>query len=200
MTEDLFRNPVELEADLLLQESILKSRSQLVGMIVAASQDRSDDVLETLRIESMYQFAEFFYLLKARRIHSIEQVEVLAQIHNRHLDHLCRDAEKMRRLGLKKDRVLDAIFTSDTLPRLLEYWRESPGQIDQSNLARFLVTVMSNETCRKLVVASGAAGFLRRRRSVHGTVLVQSTGVLEQLFGRALRELRHQLLASHSAQ
>src|SRR6266852_3395645 len=75
-----------------------------------------------------------------------------------------KDETKMDRLGLAGDRLLDAMFTADTLPRLLQNWREQPGAIDQSNLARFLATVMSTETCRKVAVACGTAGFLNRER------------------------------------
>lgn len=115
-----------------------------------------------LQIEAMYQFCEFFYLLKARRIETAETISALADIHNRHLDALSRDTDKMKRLGLNRARVLDAIFTADTLPRLIEIWRERPGHFDQSNLARLLATVMSSETCRKLIIASAEAGFLSR--------------------------------------
>ncbi|MFL9828673.1 hypothetical protein [Rhodoplanes sp. SY1] len=192
---DIFADESAVEADLFLQESILWSRSVLSARLVEASVARKPELLDTLRIEAMYQFCEFFYLLRARRIESEEEIARLADIHNQHLDTLLRDADKMKRLGLRKDRVLDAIFTADTLPRLVETWRGRAGRIDQSNLARFLVSVMSTETCRKLVVASAEAGFLERGRSPFGTILVSSTGVMEQVFGGVLRDLRRRLAA-----
>jgi hypothetical protein len=76
------------------------------------------------------------------------------------------------------------------MPRLLQNWREKPGTIDQSNLARLLVSVMSTETCRKLVVACAEAGCLRREKTPYGTIVVSSTGVLERIFGDCLREMR----------
>lgn len=192
---DIFSDAAAVEADLLAQESILRSRSDLSARLVAASISRDANVLDALRIEAMYQFCEFFYLLRARRIESEDAIRRLADLHNQHLDTLSRDADKMKRLGLRKDRLLDAIFTSDTLPRLVQTWREHPGRIDQSNLARFLVSVMSTETCRKLVVACATAGFLDRARSPYGTVLVWSTGVMEQIFGSVLRDLRLRIAA-----
>jgi hypothetical protein len=82
------------------------------------------------------------------------------------------------------------MFTSDTLPRLETCWREAPRSLDQSNLARFLLPQMSSETTRKLVVASTAAGFLNRRETVLGTMVVVSNGVPEDVFGQRMREMR----------
>jgi hypothetical protein len=82
------------------------------------------------------------------------------------------------------------MFIADTLPWLESCWREVPGALDQSNLARFLAAQMSSETTRKLVVACTVAGFLNRRESVYGTIVVVSTGVMEDIFGQCLREMR----------
>jgi hypothetical protein len=49
---------------------------------------------------------------------------------------------------------------------------------------------MSAETCRKVVVACADAGLLLRERTSYGTVLIVSTGVLEDTLGRCLREAR----------
>ncbi len=187
---DIFAEPDALEADLFLLESILWSRNAVPERLVAASVSQDPEVIDLLRIESMYQFAEFFFLLQARGIEQAEDIGRLADVHNLHVSTLSSDAGKMRRLGLRKERLLDAIFTADTLPRLLQNWHEAPGSIDQSNLARFLATVMSTETCRKLAVAASEAGFLARSKSPHGTVLLRSTGVMEQVFGRVVRDLR----------
>jgi hypothetical protein len=80
------------------------------------------------------------------------------------------------------------------MPRLLQHWRESAGAIDQSNLARLLMSVMSTETCRKVIVACADAGFLARKRTPYGTVLVISNGTLEEIFGGCLRDLRLRML------
>jgi hypothetical protein len=90
--------------------------------------------------------------------------------------------------------MLDAMFTADTLPRLLQHWGDKPGTLDQSNLARFLAGLMSSETCRKVVVACGQAGFLERERSPYGTMFVRSVGMMERLFAQSLRELRRRTM------
>ena len=43
------------------------------------------------------------------------------------------------------------------------------------------MSVMSTETCRKIVIACADAGFLRRTRTSYGTILVSSNGKLEQI-------------------
>jgi len=197
IANDIFSDETAIDADLMLQECLLWSRAELFDRLISASLSQNEDTLDTLRLDAMSQFAEFFYLIRARKIEMADQIVRLAEIHNEHLDLLCRDAPKMKRLGLRKDRLLDAIFTSDTLPRLSETWKLHPGRIDQSNLARFLATTMSTETCRKLVVASADAGFLSRSKSAFGAMLVQSNGIMEQVFGSVLRDLRCRMMGSH---
>lgn len=183
----------ELEADLAFLEILRWGRRELVERLCRESRSQKDATLDVLRLEPGYHFAEFFYLLQARQITTAEDLAVLAELHNKYIVALTKDAGKMARLGLKLERLLDAMFTADTLPRLLQTWRERPGAIDQSNLARLLVAVMSTETCRKLVVACGEAGFLERSRTPFGTVVVSSTGALERIFGDCLREMRKRI-------
>jgi hypothetical protein len=185
-----FSQTQALENDLELLEVLRWGRKEFAEQLCRQSRDQKPGILDVLRSEPAYQITEFLYLLQARGITTEEDVANLAEIHNKYLVDLTKDAEKMRRLGLKQERLLDAIFTADTLPRLLQNWRERPGAIDQSNLARLLVAVMSSETCRKLAVAFAEAGLLTRERSAFGTILVSSTGIVEQIFGSCLREMR----------
>jgi hypothetical protein len=187
---DIFADAGELEPDLALLESLRWGRKEFVDRVCDASESRHDDVLATLRLEATYQLAEFLYLLRARRIEGVDQIRMLAELHNQYLVELTKDRGKLARLGLNRDRLLDAIFTADTMPRLLQHWAEKPGTLDQSNLGRFLAALMSTETCRKVVVACAQAGFLLRERSPYGTMFVRSAGTLERLFAQCLRDLR----------
>jgi hypothetical protein len=187
---DIFTDAAEIEADLVLLENLRWARKAFLDRICEESASQDEDVLTTLRLEATYQLAEFLYLLRARAIETEDQMRMLAELHNEYVVNLTKDPAKAGRLGLRRDRLLDAMFTADTLPRLVLHWAERPGTLDQSNLARFLAALMSSETCRKVVVACGEAGFLLRDRSPYGTVLVRSTGALERLFGECLRGLR----------
>jgi hypothetical protein len=180
----------EIERDLFFLENLRAMRKDFNDRICEASASHADEVLTTLRLEATYQLAEFFYLLSARGLKSEEQIKTLTQLHNTYIVGLTKDPAKMMRLGLTKDRLLDAMFTADTLPRLLQNWREKPGAMDQSNLARFLATVMSTETCRKVVVACGTAGFLNREKTPYGTMLISSRGDLERILGECTRAAR----------
>ncbi|GGE24647.1 hypothetical protein GCM10011390_50100 [Aureimonas endophytica] len=196
---DIFEDEAALDADISVLEAILWSRAELPRRLAEASEDRDAELLTRFQIESMYNFAEFFYLLRVRRIESVEMIRRLAEYHNESIVALTRDKEKMGRLGLRQERLLDAMFSGDTLPRLIQTWQDRPGMIDQSNLARFLVTMMSTETCRKLTVDATQAGFLTRERSPYGAVLVGSTGVMERVFGGVIRDMRLKILASAAA-
>jgi hypothetical protein len=192
-TEYLFSETCDLESDLELLEVLRWGRKEFADRLCEESRGRKAETLDVLRSEAAYQIAEFFYLLKARGIQAEGDVRKLAELHNQYIVNLTKDAGKMRRLGLKLERLLDAIFTADTMPRLLQNWRDNRGAIDQSNLARFLVSVMSTETCRKLVVAFADAGLLERERTAFGTIIVSSTGVMERTFGNCIREMRRRI-------
>jgi hypothetical protein len=183
----------EIEADLALLESLRWSKKEFFDRICQESKNQDEKVLSDLRSEPTYQFAEFYYLLQARKIETEDDIRRLADIHNKYIVELIKDANKMARLGLKSDRLLDAMFPADTMRRLGQIWRERPGTLDQSNLARLLVLVMSTETCRKVAVACAKAGFLQREESPYGMMLVCSNGVLEQVFGGCIRDLRHSI-------
>jgi hypothetical protein len=190
MSEDVFADRAQLMADLNVIEIFRWYRMVFAERLAAASRSQDEEVLATLRLEATYQLAEFYYVLKARGLRTEEQIRTLAEVHNAYIADLTRDPAKMQRLGLKEERLLGAIFTADTLPRLVQNWREKPGAFDQSNLARLLTVVMSAETCRKVVVACADAGLLVRERTSYGTVLIVSTGALEDALGGCLREAR----------
>lgn len=179
--------------ELALLESLRWSRKEFLDRICATSQSGKDSVLESLRLEATYQLAEFLFLLRAQNIETASDIQRLAELHNQYVVDLMKDPKKMKRLGLSRERALDAMFTSDILPRLLQNWQDSKGAIDQSNLARLLMSVMSTETCRKVVVACAEAGFLERKRTAYGTMLVHTTGKLEDIFGQILRDLRSRI-------
>jgi hypothetical protein len=180
----------EVAADLELIGELRRARQEFHQELCAASANHDEELLELLRSDAMYEFSEFFYLLKARKIETTEDIKHLAEAHNAYLTELTNDDSKMRRIGLKRDRLLLAIFTSDTLPRLIQNWRDQPGAIDQSNLGRLLVTIMSVETTRKLVVGASRAGFLHRDKTPYGTFVVRSSGMMEDVYGRVVRGLR----------
>src|SRR5215210_5292330 len=191
--DDVFADAAEVDSDLALLENLTAARKEFLDRLGAESHSKDEQVLASLRMESTYLLAEFLYLLRARGLETEEQVKLLAYLQNDYIVELMKDPGKMARLGLTRDRLLDAMFTADTMPRLIQHWRERPGAIDQSNLARFLVTLMSTETCRKVLVACEAAGFIERQKSSFGTILVLSKGVLERLFGEYLRNLRRRM-------
>jgi hypothetical protein len=180
-------------AELALLEHLRWSRKEFQERVCTAAQSKKDGTLETLRLEATYQLAEFLFLIRGRHIETEADIQRLAELHNQYIVDLMKDPAKMERMGLNKERALDSMFTSDTLPRLLQNWRDRPGAIDQSNLARLLMSVMSTETCRKVIVACAEAGFIDRTRTPYGTMLVQSKGTLEDIFGSILRDLRSRI-------
>ncbi len=180
----------ESEKDLAALEAMRRARMNFEERICGASATQDEAILEGLRLDSMFEFAEFYFALRVLDFTEPEDIALLAKAHNQRIIDLEKDNVEMRRRRLTKDRVLKGMFTADTLPRLESCWREVPGALDQSNLARFLAPQMSPETTRKLIVACTAAGFLTRRETGFGTMVVVSTGIMENVFGQCMREMR----------
>ena len=144
--------------------------------------------------------AEFFYLLRAFRLDDEAKIRRYAELHNQHLEELQADRAKLRRLGLSPTRIQKGMFSPDSIPKLVENYRASEGALDQSDLSRLLIEVMSPETCRKTTVLLTEAGYLERRRSPYQSVLVRSTGALERVFSRSLRHVRSALVDGAAAE
>lgn len=181
----------ELAADLAFMETLRVMKARFQAAVATAANTDDPSAMTSLRQESLYQLAEFLFALRSYGISDGAKLEQLASLHNDHLISIRDDRERMRRFGLTVDRLENALFTGDVLRKMVSNFAAEERYIDQSDLARFLVTVMSTETCRKLVLACEKAGFLERTRSPYGAVLVQSSGVLEDIYASTIREARH---------
>ena len=185
----------ELALDLSFIETLRRMKARFQAELLAASQSTDPDVLLSLRQESFFQLAEFLFAMKTYGIDSAEKLDRFADLHNQYLLGVRDDRERMRRYGLTPERIESALFTGDNLRKLLANFAGSTPSIDQSDLARFLVTVMSTETCRKLLLAAEKSGFVERTRSPFGAVLIVSLGTIENVYGAVIREARRDAAA-----
>jgi len=179
--------------DIRICEALHEAKTVFQDALAEGSAIQDRHFVGQLRQEPSYQMAEFFFLLRAFRLDSDEKIRRYAELHNQHLEKLQADRAKMRRLGLSPTRLLKGRFSQDNIPKLVENYRSADAAIDQSDLSRLLIEVMSPETCRKTTVVLTEAGYLERWRSPYQSVLVRSTGALERIFARSLRHVRHTL-------
>ena len=195
---DPFSDWSETMRDIRTCEALHEAKAAFQEALVDGSLNQDRVFVAQLRQESTYQIAEFFYLLRAFRLDTEEKIRRYAELHNRHLETLLKDRGKMRRLGLSPTRVRKGMFSQESIPKLVENYRTADGAIDQSDLARLLIEVMSPETCRKTAVMLTEAGYLERRRSPYQSVLVRSTGGMERIFAQSLRHVRASLSAAEA--
>src|SRR5262249_3204180 len=95
--DDLFASEAEGEAGLVLLESLRWSRKEFLDRLGEASATEDEQVLATLRLESTYQLAEFYYLLRVRGIDTDEKIQLLADLHNQYIVELMKDGAKVAR-------------------------------------------------------------------------------------------------------
>ena len=189
---EMVRNIRTCEA---LHEARLSFQSALVegAAIQKGSAIQNRHFAASLRQDSIYQMAEFFFLLRAFGIEDDAKIRRYAEVHNLYIEELQKDKTKRIRLGLSPTRVEKGMFSQDCISKLVENYRTHDGAIDQSDLSRLLIQVMSPETCRKTVVTLTKAGYLERWSSPYQAKLVRSTGTLERLFARSMRHVRSAL-------
>ena len=189
-SRELFADDGETMRDIRTCEALHEAKASFQDALVDGSVVQESYFAAQLRQEPVYQMAEFFFLLRAFRLDDEEKIRHYADLHNRHLEGLRSDRAKMRRLGLSPTRVRKGIFSPESVLKLVENYRTGDGALDQSDLSRLLIEIMSPETCRKTAVILTEGGYLERRRSPYQSVLVRSTGVLEGIFARSLRHVR----------
>jgi len=187
------RDRQEWQKDFEALDRVERARVEFGERLCAASATDDPATLDQLRHGKAFELAHFFFTFKAMNLDGPNDAGILAQIHNDRLVALSKDKRAMKSRGLTQDQLLKAHFTADIQPRLEMIWRERPGALDQSNLARFLFLQMSSETARKLVEACCAAGVLERWRHPAGSKVVISTGFLEATMSETLRAMRRDI-------
>ncbi len=138
--------------DLRFLEAMRQAKKDFFDDITEHAVVRDDYFLAELRQEPVYQISEFFYLLAAFGVDSEEKIRRYGQLHNQFMSDLLDDRLKMKRLGLREDRIRKATFNEEGIMKLIVNHAHAPPAFDQSDLARFLVLLMSQETCRTTVV------------------------------------------------
>jgi hypothetical protein len=184
----------ELEADIVLFEEMSAARVRFFDEVVAGLILESSVDARELRHESVYEIAEFFYLLGIFEVDDADKLRCFAQSHNRNILELVDNEADQKRLGVNPHRLREALFDSDEkLNRLVGGINENEIRLSQSDLSRFLVEYMSFETCRSTVKLLSEAGYLTLFKSPFGSNLIGSTGRLEKIFGRHIRSFREAL-------
>ena len=173
--------------------AIRQARSAFFHSLLAYAQQRmasrkeatSEEQIDLLRGENAYLVAEFFYVLRECGLNDPTRLRAFLQRHNADMATLSADRERLRRQGLSRQRVQDAIFQDWQIDKVVENAVSGRLRLDQSDLGRLLSPVMSPETCRKTVVALADGGLLTRIKI--GQALITSTGLLEDRFAKHLK-------------
>ncbi len=184
-------NDAELEADIHLFEEMFSAKARFFDQIVENRAMDSSIEARDLRQENVYAIAEFFYLLKVFGIDSAPKLKRFAEPHNGNIEELLENRDQREKLGIQPQRLHDARFeTPEKLERLVVNCGNRTIRLSQSDLARFLVEYMSSESCRKTVKILSGAGYFTSVKSPFGAILIQSTGMLEKIYGDYLRSFR----------
>lgn len=165
---------VSLSHDLFSKVSDRKLRRKLVG---SAAKD----------------VATFFYLLKVNQINTPDLIVEAALAHNDRIDAVVNDEMHLNILGRTKTQIIGSKFTERGLVKLADNFRSTRRSIDQSDISRFLILQMSQESCRSVIELFDHAGMLERSKVLSGSTLVMSNGVVETIIEEYLGNLGSKL-------
>lgn len=187
-------------ADVYLLEQISRSRRFFNESLIESLESRpsstdniSDDVLEKLSSQAVYEIAQFYFLLKTFGVTSHDALSQFIDSHNQRIAELIADRRRCRYLGLTPQRLEKALYGADAREKLLLQCGHGAAfrvRLDQSDLARFMVEIMSPETCRVAVLALIAAGYFTLEPGLYRAKRLVSSGGLEAMFGAHLTYLR----------
>lgn len=161
--------------------------------IVGAARSHAPDLPRRLRSDSVFQIAEFFFLLQCHGIATVEQIKAFARLHNEYLRDAMNAPDKLERLDRTRAQLDGAFFSDIGIEKLGENFQRNPPSFDQSDLCRFLVTQQSFENCRRSLKVLRVAGLLEARRIAYGSLVLHSRGRLEQVYRSHIGTLRAML-------
>ncbi|MCY3873039.1 MAG: hypothetical protein OXF88_01950 [Rhodobacteraceae bacterium] len=163
------------------------------GILREAGTDQRD-LRRRLTSDSVFQIAEFFFLLKCHGIETTQQVREFARLHNEYLTKAINSPEELERLERTRSQVDGAFFSEIGIDKLAENFLRNPPSFDQSDLCRFLVTQQSFENCRRSLKTLRDTGLLEETRIAYGSIVLHSRGNLEQVYQNHIETLRSRLL------
>lgn len=188
------RRQDDLEADIAVFENVSLARARFFDEVVENRNRDAGVGARELRQDTVYQLAEFYYLLDVFDIAGPDGLTRLGHAHNRKIEELCESPDLHDKLGIQPQRLHDAMFDSDEkFARLQANCGANGVRLSQSDLARFVIEYMSPETCRNVVKILAGAGYLHLTKSPFRAVLVASNGRLEEIYGEHIRSLRRAL-------
>ena len=89
----------EIEKDFAALDIMSKARFNFERLICAASRSQDEAVLESLRLEKMFEFAQFFFTIDALGLKGPNDAGLLADLHNDQLETVAQmSSETTRKL------------------------------------------------------------------------------------------------------
>jgi hypothetical protein len=173
----------DLKKNWMTLNAMERAKAHFVDRICQESLCSDPRVLEILAGETMQQFAQFYYAIHVMNLTAPNDILVLLDFHNERVASLAHSR-------LPPQRLAGAIFADADLVQLEDIWRDKPGALQQSALARFLAPQMAADAAHKVVAACDAAGLVTRIATVRHSVVVESTGVMEAATTQCLRDMR----------
>ena len=157
------------------------------------SLEKDEQHIVRLRQDTIYNVVEYLFILSNFDLTDQAVFVNYLQLHNNHIQGLLDCRDKQQRMGLTVDRLDKGVFSERALMKTAANFATSDGAVDQSDLARLMITLVSPETCRRSIEVLEVSGFLTRTISPFGSMLVKSKGTAEAEFELMLSNMEREI-------
>lgn len=179
--------------DIDLVVAMRAARMTFADGILCAAKVREKEMRRQLTSDSVFQIAEFFFLLQCHGIRTRKQIRAFGMLHNDYLRQTIASPEKLERLDRTKSQIDGAFFTDVGIEKMVENFHRKPPGFDQSDLCRFLVTQQSFENCRRSLKLLRETRLLQGTRIAYGSIILHSNGTLERIYRNHVNMLRSKM-------
>ena len=170
-------------------KGLMLSKTRWVENIIAGCSTNLEGNLTVLRGDAVFHIAEFLFLIRENDIRGDRQLKKMVEVHNHQIDALLDHPDKMIRFGKKRKSIENARFSEMGALKLCENFARRPPCFDQSDLSRFLINLMSPESCNRAVRTLVHVNLLERFETPYKSKVVHSPGTLETLYATYLDDI-----------
>ena len=143
--------------------------------------------VDVLRGNGTYHIAEFYYCVQEYNLGDRQNIIFFLKSHNEGMQEYISNKENCDLIGFSKSGAEEAIFSEVQIEKVVQNISGNTLRLDQSDVGRILLPMISPETTRKALVTLDKGGLITRIKI--GQVLIVSTGTLEKYFREHLSSI-----------
>ncbi|CBS90937.1 hypothetical protein [Azospirillum lipoferum] len=178
--------------DVALDIGLRQARTEFFEILARHTPNKEwfDETIDKYR-EHVILISEFLFVLRALGADQHDYFLELIKLHNLRITNILASSEHEGKSGGRTDALRGGLFPEAVIAKISMALSQGGFELSQSDMARFLVDVMSAETCRKTLDGLSKCGLLEVIvRPYDKARVIRSPGILENCFGLYMTAIR----------